>query len=111
MVVIGRELIVPFDLAAVRIDRQHAVAVEIVALAAFGIVVGGGVAGAPDQQMLFGIVAAGEPGGGPAGLPAIAGPGLIALLAGAGCCVGAPQPFAGRRVIGVKITSDAQLAA
>ena len=109
--VVGRELEVPFELAGVAIERHERTGVEVVAAARIGIPVGTGIADAPVDQVGFGIVGAGDPGGAAAGLPGVAGPGFVAGFAGSGNGVEAPRAAAGLRVVGIDEAADAGFAA
>ena len=51
MAIIGRELVVPFELAGIGIQRQNAIAVEIVALARSGLKSGTGLPVAQYQRV------------------------------------------------------------
>ena len=109
MRVVGRELEVPDHLPGVGIEGEQAVRVEVVAGADVAVPVGRRVADGPVEQIEFGIVGAGEPGGPAAGLPAVAAPGLAPGLPGRGDGVGAPRQLAGRGVVGVEVAAHTGL--
>src|SRR5687767_5294584 len=75
------------------------------------VVIRTGVAGAPIDEVQLGVVAAGDPGGGAARLPTVAGPRLVGGLAFAGDRPEAPELLAGLGVVGVEEAADAVLAA
>jgi len=54
--VVGRELVIPFDLARFRVEREDAIGVEVVAGTVAIIAVGPGVAGGPVERIARGIV-------------------------------------------------------
>ena len=110
-IVVRRELEVPFELAGIGVERDHAIAIEVVAGAMVAIPIGTGIADAPVGEIEIGIVGARDPDGGAAGLPGIAGPGFVAGFARAGDGVEAPGFLAGRGVVGGDETADAVLAA
>src|SRR2546428_13600201 len=56
-----RELKMPFEFSRVRVERQHRVAVKIVAVSLGAVVVGAGIAWGPVQQPRLRIVGASEP--------------------------------------------------
>src|SRR5262249_50778140 len=95
--VVRRELVMPFELAGVGIDRDDGGAVEIVSNAVVAVVVGTGVAGAPHREVRLGIIGTGNPDGGSAmqvrvvGFTVFAEPCLVAGLAGSGNRVKAPD--------------------
>ena len=70
-----------------------------------------GVAGAPVREVELGIVVASEPDGHAAGLPGVAGPGVVSWLARAGDGVGPPHLLPGARVERRDVPADAQLPA
>ena len=110
-IVMRRELEIPFQLAGIGVERDDAIAIEVVAAAVVAIPIGTGVADAPVSEIELGIVGAGDPHGGAASLPGIAGPGFVAGLARAGDGVEAPGFLAGGGVEGGDETADAELAA
>ena len=109
--VVRRELEVPLQLAGVRIEREDRVRVEVVALALVAVVVGTRIAGRPVEQARFGIVGAGQPGGGAAVLDRLADPRLRAGLAGRGHGPEPPHALAGRGPVRVEESADALVAA
>ncbi len=85
--IVRRELVVPFELARVGIECDHAVAVEVVAEARAPIPVRRGIARAEIDQVGRGIIGAVIPDAGPTLLPRISRPGFHALLRpGPGWC-------------------------
>ena len=109
--VVGRELEVPLALPGLDVDRQHAVAVEVVAGPCVAAPVGRRVAGGPEQGLRRRVVAAGRPGGGAARLVRFAGPGLDSGLARVRHRVVAPEELAGLQVVAVEEAPDSVLAA
>src|SRR4051794_34902751 len=101
MAVVRCELIMPFAAAGIRIERDHRTREQVVAGAYICVKVGAGITDGPVQRVGIGIVAACEPRGTAAMLPAFAFPCLVAELAWSGNRVEAPQPFACRGIIGV----------
>ena len=59
--VVRRELVVPLQLASVRVERDDGGSEEVVAFAVGTVVVGAGIAGAEEHEVLLGIVGAGDP--------------------------------------------------
>src|SRR5262249_8009212 len=97
--VVWRELVVADDLAGLRAYCEYGRGVEAVAAFARPRVVGLGVAGAPVDQIEFGIVGAGAPGRAAAVLPGVVvGPGLRAGLARRRNRITPPELFAGLRI-------------
>ena len=93
--VVRRELVVPLQLAGVGVERDDAVAVQVVAETLAAVPVGRGIAGAEVDEVRLGVVRAAVPDAGAAGLPRVARPRLVAGLALAGDRVEAPDFFAG----------------
>ena len=106
----GGGLEVPLHFAGIGVEGDDALGVEVVAFADVAVEIGGGVAGAPVEEIQLGIVGAGEPGAAAAGFPGVAGPGVVAGFAGAGDGVPAPETFAGVGVIGVEEAVEAMIA-
>ena len=109
--VVRRELVVPLQLARVGVEREHAVAVEVVAEPVAAVPVGRRIAGAEEHEVRLGIVGARVPDGGAAFLPRVARPRVVAGLAGPGNRVDAPHFLAGRRVERRDDPADAEVAA
>ena len=109
--VVRRELIVPLELSGIGIDGEHGAGVKIVAGAEIAVVVRPRIARSPIDEIQIRVIGAVVPGGGPAGLPRIAGPGSEAGLAGLRDGVEAPEMLAGGRVVGVEESGNAVLAA
>ncbi len=80
----------PLQLSRIRIQGDHGLGVQVIALAHVAIEIGRGIAGSPVNQVELGIVAAREPGVAAGGLPGISGPGFGAGLAGLGDHVPSP---------------------
>src|SRR5260370_37999665 len=89
-----RELVVPSEGSSVRIERQHRVAVKIVASAFRPVVVGAGIAGGPVQEPRFGIVRASQPRRGAAVLDGTSAPRVGPWLARRPDSPEPPNPFA-----------------
>src|SRR6185503_19236515 len=87
------------------------VAVQVVALAALAVIVGTGIADAVIREVELRIVGARHPDAGAAALPRVAGPRVVAALAGPRNGVEAPRALPGLRVVGVDEAADAVLAA
>ena len=79
--VVRRELVVPLQLAGVDVERDDAVAIEVVAPARAAVPVGRRIAGAEEHEIRLRIVGARVPHADAAGLPRVAGPRLVARLA------------------------------
>jgi hypothetical protein len=109
--VMRRELVKPFQLARVGIQREHAIGIQVVAEAAVAVGIGIGIAGAPISEVQVGIVGAGVPDGSAAGLPGVAGPGFVAGLPGSGDTVEAPDLLPGFDVEGGEEIAHAGVAA
>src|SRR5690348_5740945 len=105
-----RELEIPLELPRVAIQRDQRIGVEIVTGACVTVPIRAGVAGAPEDRVLIGIIRASHPGGGGPSLRGIACPGFDPGLAGGRHGPESPSPFAGLRVVGVDETADAVLA-
>ena len=101
----------PLQLARVRIERDDAVAVEVVAEARAAVPVGRGVAGAEVDEVRLRVVRAAVPHAGAARLPRVAGPRLVAGLALAGDRVEAPDLPAVFRVERRDVPANAEIAA
>ena len=109
--VVRRELVVPLQLAGVGVERDDAVAVQVVAEPRAAVPVGRRIAGAEEHEVRLGVVGAGVPDAGAAGLPRLARPGLVARLAGTGNRVEAPDLLAGLRVERRDVAADRAVAA
>ena len=121
--IVRRELVMPFQLAGVGVERDDRIGVEVVAWPLRAVVVGAGVADAPIRQVELRIVGAGHPDRAAAVLPGVGIaealrvgfgqrlPRLVAGLAGRRNRVEAPCLLAGRRVVGGDEAADAVLAA
>ena len=101
----------PLDFSVGRIHGDQRRSVEIVAGPRLVVPVGRRIAGAPVDQVQFGIVRSGYPGRTAAMLVAIAAPGFRTRLAFRGHRVGAPHALAGLGVVGVQEPADAGLGA
>ena len=108
--VVGRELEMPAELAAVRVERQQRIGVQVVAFADFPVPVRAGVAGSPINEVQLRVVGAGDPGRGGAAFPTVPRPSLVAGLAGAGHGPETPGALAALRVVGVEEAAHAVLA-
>src|SRR5204862_752701 len=87
---------------------------EVVALARVAVVVGPGVAGAEEDEVLLRIVGAGHPDRSAAALPRVAAGRPTAAadrIVGRRDRVEAPRPLAGLRVVGVDEAADPELGA
>src|SRR5439155_12780442 len=95
--VVGRVLVIPAQLAGRRIERKHAVGVEIVARPIGAVVFRRWIAGAPIRSVGPRIVGAGDVERAAAGLPRVVPvlPGLVPGLARTRNGVEAPQLIAG----------------
>ncbi len=109
--VVRRELVVPLQLAGVGVERDDAVAVEVVAKPRRAVPVRRRVAGAEEHEVRLGIVGARVPHADAAGLPRVARPGLVARLAGSGNRVEAPDFLAGLRIERRDVAADRAVAA
>ena len=109
--VVRRELEVPPALARRRIERDHGAGEQVVALAYRAVVERTRVADRPIQQIQLRVVRTGQPGRATAELPRIAGPRVVAELAGPGNRRKTPEPRAGRRIVRVDEAADPELAA
>ena len=78
--VVRRELVIPFQLAGVGVQRDHRTAVEIVAHADIAVLIRARVADAPIGEVERRIVGARHPYRCAAGLPGIARPGFVTRL-------------------------------
>lgn len=100
--VVRSELEMPSEPARIGVERDQAFGVKIIALADIAVEIGGRIADAPDQEIGFGVVAAGQPGIPAAGFPRISRPGLVSRFAGAWNRVPAPDTLSSFGVIGVE---------
>src|SRR5712672_3712433 len=103
----GRELKMPLQLSGVRIQREHAIGVEIVAGTRAAIEVRRRITRAPVQRVEFGVVGSRHPGGATATQIRIAWPTFRAGLARAWNGPEAPGQLAGLRIAGEKEASSA----
>src|SRR5579864_2071179 len=92
--IIGRELIVPLDLAGLWIKRENAVGIEILALSDAGVE-RSGIADSPIDSVQFRIERAGDPSGTAPELPGVARPRIVARFALTRDGVGSPEVLAG----------------
>src|SRR6185436_2439208 len=90
----------PFQLAGIRVERNDAVTVKVVAEPRGPVPVRRRIAGAEEHEVRFLVVGAGIPDADAAGLPRLAGPGLVAVLARSRNRVEAPRLLAALRVVG-----------
>ena len=100
----------PFDLAGLRLEREHRAGIEIVAGAHRGVE-RPRVADAPIDRVQLRVVRAGDPGRSAAELPGVALPGVAAGLIGGGNRVGAPQMLARLGIPAVDEAAGAELRA
>ena len=100
----------PFDLAGLRLEREHRAGVEVVA-GAHRRVERAGIADAPIDRVQLRIVGAGDPGRSAAELPGVALPGVAAGLFGTGDRMGPPQMLAGRRIPSIDEAAGAEFGA
>src|SRR6185503_20259068 len=98
-------------LAGVDVERDDAVAVEVVAEPAAAVPVGRRVTRAPEREVRLGIVRGGVPDRGAARAPRVAGPRVVAGLAGARDRVEAPNFLARLRVERRDVAADSHVAA
>ena len=111
--VVRRALVVPANLAAVHVDGDDAVRVEVVALTDLAVEVGRRVAGAHIQQVRLRVERAGDPAVRAAPRPglAVGRPGVGTGFARLRDRVAAPLVFAGFEVERVEVAPYAELAA
>src|SRR5919108_2664078 len=102
-------LVVGFQLTSIDIQGDDRRGVEVIADMRIGWP-GTGVASSPIRQVELRSVMAGDPGRSPAGLPGIAGPGLIAWLAGAWNRISLPHLLPSLRIQRRDIAADPVLA-
>ena len=107
----GRKLVIPFQLAGIRIERDHGTAIEIVAPALVAVPVRTGISDAPISQVEIRIVGTRHPHGSAPSLPRIASPGFVARLARARDGVKSPNFFARFHIVGRQETADTVLTA
>src|SRR5262245_121042 len=88
----------PLQLTGVDVERDDAVAVEVVAEPPAAVPVGRRIARAPEAEVRLGIVGGRVPHGGAAGAPRLAGPRVVAGLAGARDRVEPPDFLARLRI-------------
>src|SRR3954454_18478843 len=105
------ELIVPAQLAGIRVNSENGAGVEVVAFALVAVVIGAGIAGGPVEQVRVGIVCAAQPRSGAPVLDGAADPGVGERLAGLGHCPEAPHAFAGGGIVGIDETARAFVTA
>src|SRR5262249_40410409 len=74
MRVVGRELVIPLELAGIGIEGEHGARVEVVTGAEIPVVVRPWIAGAPEHGVRDGVIGTGVPGRDASGFPGIAGP-------------------------------------
>src|SRR5258708_2090010 len=77
-------LVIPFQLAGIRIERDDAVGVEIRSLAGVSVKIRGRVADAPVDQIQVPIIRTRQPSRAAAMLPGITRPAVVTLFAGTG---------------------------
>src|SRR6516225_6239007 len=94
--IVWRELVVPLQLAGIRVEGEERTRVQIVAFAIVAVIVGIRIASAPVQQIEGRIIAACDPGAAAtSGDDVGRGPRLTAPLAGRWHGIEAPHPCAG----------------
>ena len=98
--VMRRELVIPLELARIRVESDHRAAIEIVTEPGIAIPVGTGVAGSPVRQVQIGVIGTGHPNGGAAVHPGITAPGFMTGLARAGNRVESSNFFSGIHIEG-----------
>ena len=110
--VVRGELVVPLQLAGVRVERDERRGEEVVAFAIGAVVVGARVAGAIEDEILLGIVGPGHPDRSSAAQVRVTlRPGVAALFSRPGHGVEPPHLLAGLRVERFDETADAVLGA
>ncbi len=102
MVIPRRELEVPDELARRGLQGNDRIGVEVVAVAHGGIVVGLGIADAPEKQIRLGVIGAGHPGGSPALLPGVPRPTVVMRIARLGDGVEGPAQLSGGGIVRVQ---------
>src|SRR6202041_2635020 len=95
----------------VRVERQHAVAVEIVTASRAPITAGRWVSRGPIDEVQFRIVRACDPRRRSAGLPRVAGPGLMSRLARPRNGVKAPSALTGVGIVRIHKSANTIFAA
>ena len=110
MQIVRRELKIPFELAAVGVQRDNRLGIKVVSSSRLAVEVRRRVPDAPVEQVQFGIEAPREPRRSAAGLPRIAGPGFVAGLTRTRNRVEPPQPFSRRGVEGVQPAVESVVA-
>jgi hypothetical protein len=101
----------PLQFSRVRIQRDDAVAVEVVAFAIVAVPIGPGITDAPIRQIQFGIVRTGQPDRGASGFPRVPLPRFEAGFAGSGHEIEAPRFVAGGDVKRGEESTDAVFSA
>src|SRR6202041_8504 len=109
--VVGRHLVMPDEFSRFGIESEDRAGVKIVALALIAVEVGTGIADAPIEDVGFGIVGAGHPGGRAGMVDGSAEPGFGAGFAGRGNRPEAPDAFTGGGFVGGEEAADAFVAA
>src|SRR5439155_12912365 len=109
--IVRRELKVPLEPSRVRIERDDAVRIEIVARPLIRVPVRTGIADSPIHQIQIGIVRSGQPDRRTTVLPVVALPRLVARLVRARNRVEAPGFATGLRVICGDEAANSVLAA
>src|ERR1700720_4983650 len=100
----------PLQLTGIRIQRQHAIAVQIVALALAAEVTRRRIPRRPIQEVRLRIVGTCDPRGRAARLPGISTPGFIAWLTGLWHCIESPGTLARVGVVGIDKSAHAVLS-
>src|SRR6185503_4589763 len=98
-------------LAGVDVERDDAVAVEVVAEPPAAVPIGRRIARAPEREVRLGIVRGGVPDRGATRAPRVAGPRVVAGLAGARDRVEAPDFLAGLRIERRDVSANSHVAA
>ena len=109
--VVRRELVIPLQLAGIGVERDDAVAVQVVAEPHAAVPIRRGVAGAPEREIRLGIVGGRVPDRGAALAPRVAGPRVVAGLAWRRDRVEAPSLLARLRVERGDVAADPHVAA
>ena len=92
------KLEVPLQLAGVRIQCEHTIAVQVISAALVAVVIRAGVAGPPEGQIRFRVIGSRHPNAGAAVHPRIPSPGFVARLAFSWNRIKAPDFLAGGRI-------------
>src|ERR1041384_714315 len=109
--VVRNLLVIPLQLAGIRIDRNDAVGIEVFALANFVVEIGRWITDAPEDQVLGSIIGAAQPCRAAAVLPDIScGPGLVSGFPRPGDRIEAPCEPSCLRVERADVTTVGAIA-